>query len=121
LIRRATAVLLLLGALTLFLRPAAAAAVALASGDWTSALSAFAPLSVLPLGLLGFGLLSTLRRAIARHATRSRRSLGSSVMSNAKVRTRVDQTEDSPNGRPLLIVGNQVSGSTSICKVAAAD
>jgi hypothetical protein len=53
-------------------RPAAATGVALASGVWALTLSAFAPLSVLPLGFLAFGLLSSLRRAIARHATRGR-------------------------------------------------
>jgi hypothetical protein len=72
LIKKATAVLLLLGTLILFLGPAAAAGVALASGDWASALAAFAPLSVLPLGFLAFGLLSSLRRVIARHSTRGR-------------------------------------------------
>jgi len=121
LIKRAITVLLLLGTLILFLGPAAAAGVALASGDWASALSAFAPLSVLPLGFLGFGLLSSLRRAIARHATRGRRGSGGSVLSNANARTRVDHAQDSPNGRPLPVVGSEPRGSTRILKVAAAD
>jgi hypothetical protein len=42
-------------------------------------------------------------------------------LSNATARTRVDRAEDSPNGRPLLIVGNEVNGSTRVFEVAAAD
>jgi hypothetical protein len=29
--------------------------------------------------------------------------------------------EDSPNGRPLLIVGNEISGSTTVYEVVATD
>lgn len=65
-IQRAAAVLLLLGALILLLGPVSVAAVALVDGDWALALSASAPLSLLPPGFFGFGVWSSVRRQIAR-------------------------------------------------------
>jgi hypothetical protein len=59
--RRAAAVLLLLGALALILAPAVSAAVALIQGQLEEALYYFAPLLLLPLGFLTYGVVSSLR------------------------------------------------------------
>jgi hypothetical protein len=59
--RRTAAVVLLLGALALILGPSVVAVVALVRGELDAALYSFAPLLLLPVGFLLYGLVSSIR------------------------------------------------------------